>query len=151
MLFLVSVRHKKCSFSTDTWRLCYWSTSWLCFVYTAAVFTTIVPTSVLDFIKRIMTVISPNRQMNKATPRQTAEIRADSDSELPIYNEFYTNTGTCLSIIIYNWPGILVFNNDTWLTTPVAITQITVLYGKFACMCYHRLVHQYKWYWCGWW
>ena len=57
-----------------------------CALSTTAVFTTIVPTLVLDFIKRMMTVISPNRQMNKATPRQTAEIRADLDSELPAMN-----------------------------------------------------------------
>ena len=57
-----------------------------CALSTAAVFTTvtIVPTLVLDFIKRMMTVISPIRQINNATPRQTAEIRADLDSELPI-------------------------------------------------------------------
>ena len=56
-----------------------------CALSTAAVSTTIVPTLVLDFIKRMMSAISPIKQINKATPRQTVEIRADLDSELPVY------------------------------------------------------------------
>ena len=55
-------------------------------------FTSTIPALVLDFIGSMMTVINPSRQMNKATPRQTAEIRADLYSELPEYihilNEF---------------------------------------------------------------
>ena len=42
-----------------------------------AVFTTTVPTLVLDFIRSMMTVTNPIRQMTKATPRQTAEMRTD--------------------------------------------------------------------------
>ena len=47
------------------------------------VFTTKVPTLVFDFIKSVIIVIKPIRQMTKATPRETAEMRAGPHSELP--------------------------------------------------------------------
>ena len=52
----------------------------------SVVFTAKVLTLVLDFIKSIksmITVINPIRQINRATPREIAEIRADLYSVLP--------------------------------------------------------------------
>ena len=49
----------------------------------SVVFTAKVPTLVLDFIKSMITVINPIRQINRATPREIAEIRADLYSVLP--------------------------------------------------------------------
>ena len=63
MFFLVLI-HEDCV--TEVFPDCALST---------VVFTTTVPTLVLDFIKSMMTVINPIRHINKATPREIAEIR----------------------------------------------------------------------------
>ena len=49
----------------------------------SVVFTTRVPTLILDFIRSMITITNPIRQIKIATPRQIAEIRVGPHSELP--------------------------------------------------------------------
>ena len=79
MFFLVLIREDR---DTKVFLDCALST---------VVFTTTVLNLVLDFIKSMMTVINPIRQINRATPRQTAEIRADLYSVLPTSLSRYNN------------------------------------------------------------
>ena len=75
MFFLVLIRE-----------LCVTEVSLDC-TLSAVVFDAAFSNLILYLIKSIMTTINPIRQINKATPRQTAERRADLFSELPIIIE----------------------------------------------------------------